>query len=158
MSADTLSYRFQQSKGAPVAFAGRLVQPIFQKTLGSGRQAIAVRRLAATTSPVQGLRLKAVKGRIEVNGQDHPEIILWADTSPPVLDLAVACANGCELKCWNVWKYGDIVQAWIGNAGMHVAEADGRVTLACSDGVGDADFADLVVELEFSASLSSPST
>ncbi|MBB2974945.1 hypothetical protein FHX49_000486 [Microbacterium endophyticum] len=40
------------------------------------------------------------------------------------------------------------MQAWLGNAGMRATtEQPGRVVLGCSDGEGEPDFEDLVVEI-----------
>ncbi len=106
-----------------------------------------VKRLSSINSPVQGLRIKATKGTIQVNGQSQTDIILWADTSPASVELTIHAKNGCELKAWNVWRRDDIAQAWIGNAGMLIDKVDDVVTLKCSDGIGEADFTDLVVQL-----------
>ncbi|SHM80476.1 hypothetical protein SAMN05216593_103246 [Pseudomonas asturiensis] len=40
------------------------------------------------------------------------------------------------------------MNAWVGNAGIHVHGTDGTMTLECSDGVGDVDFSDYVVVVE----------
>jgi len=34
------------------------------------------------------------------------------------------------------------MNAWVGNAGIHACAPDGKMTLECSDGVGDVDFSD----------------
>ncbi len=143
-----LSLLFQQSKGAPVESKGQLVHPIFKARVKSGQKRFLIRRIHATSSPVPGLRIKAVKGQIEVNGQRHPEVILWADTSPETVPLSVISKFGCELKAWNVWRADDLVQAWVGNAGLVISEADHVITLECSDGVGEVNFTDLVVQIQ----------
>jgi hypothetical protein len=81
---------FQRSQGAPVVIDGRLVQPIFQDKIVGTKSRFVIRRVKSTNSPVQGLRLKAVKGRIQVNGQSHSEVILWADTSPASVKISVS--------------------------------------------------------------------
>lgn len=40
----------------------------------------------------------------------------------------------CELKIWNVWRVNDIVQAWVGNAGMVISEEGRIINLECSGG------------------------
>ncbi|WP_177325003.1 hypothetical protein [Pseudomonas sp. PAMC 25886] len=55
---------------------------------------------------------------------------------------------GSTLKIWNVWKSASVMNAWVGNAGIHVSCPAGKMTLECSNGVGDADFSDYVVALE----------
>ncbi|NWB25443.1 MULTISPECIES: hypothetical protein [Pseudomonas] len=145
---ETLSSIFQQTRGAPIEVAGRLVHPIFQKKIKAGRSNFLARRLQSSTQPVSGLRLKVVKGKLEVNNQHHSEIILWADTSPESIFFSVVSKADCELKIWNVWRVNEVVQAWIGNAGM-VFSDDGRVIkLECSGGTDAIDFSTLVFQVE----------
>jgi hypothetical protein len=44
------------------------------------------------------------------------------DRDPNHIPLNVRIGKGgkATLKVWNVWKYDDVVHAWIGNAGMLV--------------------------------------
>ena len=145
--SETLSALFQQSSGEAIDVGGRAAQPIFVMKLGKGRQEFLVRRVKSKNAPVSGLRLKTTKGTIEVNGQQHSEIVLWADTSPQELSIIVSCKSACELKAWNVWRVDDLTQAWVGNAGLVVEEINEGFTLRCSDGVGNVDFDDFVVQI-----------
>lgn len=144
---ETLAVLFQKAKAAVIEYDGQLIHGILNLKI-EGNQKFIIRRLKAAKSSVQGLRLKAVKGFIEVNGQSHQEIILWADTCPEIIDINVTSKSGCELKIWNVWKAGDITQAWIGNAGFIISEKENVMILECSDGVGGINFSDFVVEIE----------
>ncbi|MDT3723223.1 hypothetical protein [Pseudomonas oryzihabitans] len=146
---ETLSSIFQRTFGAPIEMDGRTIIPLFQMSLSSGRKDLLVRRLNFSLEPVVGLRIKAVKGKIEVNGCSHSEIILWADTSPDVVLLSVFSKSGCDVKIWNVWRSGDLVQAWVGNAGLVVAENKNSVRLECSGGNENIDFCALVVQIDF---------
>ena len=148
MVDQTLSLLFQRLKGAPVELKGQLVHPIFRARVKGGQKRFLIRRIHATSSPVPGLRIKVVKGEIEVNGQRHPEVILWADTSPESVSLSVISKSGCEMKAWNVWRADDLVQAWVGNAGLVISEVDHVITLECSDGAGEVDFTDLIVQIQ----------
>lgn len=145
---ETLSSIFQRTRGAPIQVAERLVYPIFQKKIKAGQSSFLARRLKSSMQPVSGLRLKAVKGELEVNDQRHSEIILWADTSPESVYFSVLSKTGCELKIWNVWRVNDTAQAWVGNAGMVISE-EGRITnLECSGGTEAVDFSTLVFQIE----------
>lgn len=145
---ETLSSIFQRTRGAPIQVAERLVYPIFQKEIKAGRSSFWARRLKSSMQPVPGLRLKTVKGELEVNDQRHSEIILWADTSPESVYFSVLSKTGCELKIWNVWRVNDTAQAWVGNAGMVISE-EGRITnLECSGGTEAVDFSTLVFQIE----------
>jgi hypothetical protein len=146
--SETLSSQFQKSRGTAIEVNGRLVQSIFQKQLNEPNVRFEIHRVKSVNSPTQGFRLKAVQGTIEVNGQHHPDIILWADTCPAVMEIVVSSHSGCQLKAWNVWKIDDLVQAWVGNAGMCVLAEGNSYTLECSDGVGDVDFTNLIVQVK----------
>lgn len=145
---ETLSSIFQRTQGAPTKVAGRLVQPIVQQTIKAGRTHFVVRRIRSAEQPVPGLRLKVVKGVLEIDNQRYTEIILWADTSPESVSFCVVSKSACQLKIWNVWRANDIVQAWVGNAGIVMTEARGITTLECSGGTDDIDFSTLVVHVE----------
>lgn len=144
---ETLSLLFQRGNGAPIEFDGRLVRQLFEVDLEDEKK-LVINRRAVKKSPVQGLRIKVTKGEIEVNGERHPDIILWADTSPGCVEAMVYPGPGCQLKCWNVWRMDGIVQAWVGNSGVTISENEGRMVMECSDGTGEADFSSLVVEIE----------
>ncbi len=146
--AETLSAIFQRTHGAPIEIDGRIILPSFKFKLESGRKELTVRRLKSSSAPVSGLRIKAVKGEIEVNGQVHPEIILWSDTSPEIVSLIVKSRSGCELRMWNVWRYEGGVQAWIGNAGIVINKLGDSVRLECSGGSEGVDFLALIVEID----------
>lgn len=145
---ETLSAIFQRTRGAPIEINGRIVLPIFQMTLPAGRKNFLVRRLKSSSASVTGLRIKVVKGEIEVNGQRHSEIILWADTSPEEVPLSVVSKSSCDLKIWNVWRTDDVVQAWVGDAGLIASQADGAIKLECSGGDEGVNFSALVVQID----------
>ncbi|MFL1500827.1 hypothetical protein ACI77J_02540 [Pseudomonas sp. O64] len=147
---EALSSIFMRTKGKPITFNGKTVVAIMEIEITKPRTVFSIRRLSATNGRVQGLALKAVSGQIVVDGSrdGYPEIILWSDTSPDAVEIEVFSKVGSTLKIWNVWKSTFGMNAWVGNAGIHVCESDGKMTLACSDGVGDVDFSDYVVVLE----------
>jgi hypothetical protein len=146
--SETLSLRFQQSNGVPLEIDGHIVRQIVRIEIPAAKQNFVIRRIRSKEQPVSGLRLKAANGKIEVNGQRQSEIILWTDTSPESVEISVISKSGCELKAWNVWKTESVVQAWVGNSGIIVAEEKETIRLECSDGSGEADFSDFVVELQ----------
>ncbi len=104
-------------------------------------------RVSAKGNPVQGLRLKIGGGELLVNGKILSDIVLWADNSPKEVAVSISATKGTVLKIWNVWSIGGAINAWIGNAGMVVAETDDNIWLRCSDGIGDVDFSDFVVSV-----------
>lgn len=145
--SETFSSTFQRTKGAPIKSEGRTVLPIFKLQIGGGRQNYLIRRLGSESASVAGLRIKAVKGMVEVNNQKYSDIILWADTSPEVVPLSVHSKSGCELRIWNVWRTNDVVQAWVGDAGVSASENGDLIVLECSGGDKGVNFSALVVEI-----------
>jgi hypothetical protein len=147
---ETLSSTFMRTKGKAINFNGKTVVAIMEIKITEPRTVFSVRRLGATNGRVQGLALKMMGGKIVVEGSGNgcPEIVLWSDTSPDALQIEVFSKGGNVLKIWNVWKSAFGMNAWVGNAGIHVHGTDGTMTLECSDGVGDVDFSDYVVVVE----------
>ncbi|MBF7145019.1 MULTISPECIES: hypothetical protein [Pseudomonas] len=145
---ETLSSMFQRTLGAPIEVAEGLAHPIFQKKIRAGRSRFSARRLKSSKQLVPGLRLKVVKGELEVDNQHHSEIILWADTSPESVFFTVVSRKTCQLKIWNVWRTNDIVQAWVGNAGIVITEENCITKLECSGGTEIVDFSTLVYQIE----------
>lgn len=98
----------------------------------------------------QGLRLKARGGTLEIESSSASDVILWEDTAPDEVHVRIRWRSkgARSLRVWNAWRVKDVTQAWLGNAGMRVTRAeDGVVTLRSSDGEGDPDFGNLVVEV-----------
>lgn len=147
---EALSSIFMRTKGNPINFNGETVVAIMEIEIRKPRTVFSIRRLGATNDRVQGLALKAVSGQIVVDGSrdGYPEIILWSDTSPDAVEIEVLSKFGSTLKIWNVWKSTFGMNAWVGNAGIHICRLDGKMTLKCSDGVGEVNFSDYVVVLE----------
>lgn len=146
----SLSKRLQDSKGAPVILDdGRAAVAIWQRQIAK-MERVRIRRVSAVESPTQALRLMVDGGTLFVNGQQLTDVVLWADTSPSIVEMEVQPKKRrATLKVWNAWRDDGVMQAWLGNAGMLVEDTAQGVLLRCSDGIGDADFSDLLVDLSF---------
>jgi hypothetical protein len=147
----TLAERFARSQGQPQEVNGVVVQNIYRRIVSQGA-VVRVRRVQATASPTQGLRIKVNKGSVLINGQKHKEVVLWADSAPASLEIVcdTGKAPSAELRAWNCWRDEDgVMQAWLGDAGMIIQEDEQRVSLRCGDGTHAFDATDLEVELIF---------
>lgn len=146
-----LAQRFIESKGGPIEVDGRLVHSIFRRKVERSTAVRLTRQASSASGPVTGLRLKVQRGSLRVNEASFADVVLWSDTSP--YEVVVRCEvpkGGTELRVWNCWRDEQgVMQAWLANAGMLVAEDGGRVTLRCSSGPGGVSFDDLVVQLDF---------
>lgn len=109
----------------------------------------------AEEMPVQGINLKCVNGTLRIDGVEAKEFVLWVDTAPKKVCVQVKPQDIVvpTLKIWNVWRSkvggADVKQAWLGNAGMRIEEASGHLHICCSDGVGEVNFHDLVLDIRF---------
>jgi hypothetical protein len=142
--AERLAERLQSARGEPVELAdGRRVHMLHELAPLTAPAELRIALRAAAPRP-QGLRLRARGGRMVINGGDHDDVVLWADTAPPEVVVALRPRGTMTVRAWNVWRDNSgAMQAWIGDAGMLVE--DGR--LRCSDGYDRPSFTDLEVTL-----------
>jgi hypothetical protein len=88
---------------------------------------------------------------VRVNEQLLDDVVLWTDTAPPELVVELVPKSAKKplvLRAWNAWRDpAGATQAWIGDAGMLIAEEDGTVVLSCSDGFDAIDFTNLTARL-----------
>lgn len=111
--------------------------------------------VAAKGNPSQGVQLRIRRGTLLINGHELTDAVLWHDSAPSnvIIDIRATGRAKPELKLWNVWRGGlDVTQAWLGNSAIQIEgdPASGSFRLHCSDGQGEPDFSDLVVEVETS--------
>jgi hypothetical protein len=145
---ETLSFIFQKTNGAPIEINGVIIRPSYKLNLQKGEHKFLIRRLKVKEKPLQGIRLKIKKGEIFVNDKTLSDVILWANTSPDLIEIHIKSKKDCELIIWNEWQIDNLTQAWVGNAGIHIVNGEKVTKLECSNGIGDVDFTDLVVEIE----------
>ena len=158
MTGKTLNERLAESKGEPFEYEGLTVHGIYRCEVHPD-DTLQVRFVRWNAMIRQGLQLKINRGRLLVNGQSSKSGVLWMDTAPEVVEIVCQPPKaGATLSLWNTWERDGIVHAWLGNAGMLVEQRDDAVVLKCSDGVGNPDFQDLVVELRLVHRDGRPST
>lgn len=104
--------------------------------------------------PVQGLCISATrpKHRLTALGVSARELVLWQDTAPFHVEVALPSARTeIPVVIWNVWrdeKFGTMMYGMRSAAMRLHEEAPGKWLLQCSDGWGpDADFSDLVARV-----------
>ena len=150
MDDATLDSLFWKSKGGAVEFRGRTVSRIFHRTV-QPQEAVTVRFIRSTSQPSQGLLFRLPGGTLRILNQSVKDLSLWSDTFPGEDTLVCETKRPNTLKIWNAWRSPDGKAIyWIHESGILIEEpSPATVVLRCSDGIGDADFDDLVVELEF---------
>lgn len=150
MTESTLTDMFTKAGGGPVNLDGRAVTPVTRLPVADGTRA-AVTRLTASRRRDQALVIAVDQGLLELDGFEAPAVSLWTSTSPRELELVVRGGNASTLDIWNAWRGATFEAAWLGNAGIVEQAVGNGVTLQCSDGVGEPDFTNLVVNIELLA-------
>jgi hypothetical protein len=150
--------RWIETAGAPFEFEGRLVHPIFRRTVEPGTE-IDVEFIASRATPAQGLQLKT-RGALlawEEHQLEGESVRLWADKQRRATLRYVNPRKGAELTIWNIWldersdrqSQDPVVQAWWAWSGMVIEEAGPVVLLRCSGSYDGPDFDDLTVRIVF---------
>ena len=113
---------------------------------------ITVSRSSATAARPQGLVLDA-DHELDVGGVKATRIVLWSDTAPETTTVVTGEAG--ELRIWNVWRDGDLTQAWHAAASLIVDDEGDDLGLSCTDG-HDGGGPDLEVRLSFDRAWTQP--
>jgi len=146
MTRKSFGELYAASRGGPIRYEGLDIYPAY-KFAAKTHLVLDVHFIRANTAIRQALRIAVDHGTILVNGQLLRDVIMWTDTAPPRERLEVRPEDAqCRVTVWNAWEDGGM-QAWIGNCGLLVEPISSGVRLRCSDGVGEPDFNDLVVEV-----------
>jgi phosphodiesterase/alkaline phosphatase D-like protein len=114
---------------------------------------ITVTRESASTERSQGLALEA-DHELCVGDIAATSLVLWADTAPEMIEITTGDAG--HLRMWNVWRDGDLIQAWEGGARIDVDDEGDDLGLVCHDGHGG-NGPDLVIRLSFDRAWTQPS-
>ena len=122
-------------------------------TLGiAAETTITVTRRHSTTMRPQGLILDADQP-LRVGETSATRVVLWSTNSPEEVEVVTTDAG--ELRIWNVWRDGDLIQAWERDAGLEVDDAGADLGLRCHDGHGGDEVA-LDVNLSFDRAWTQP--
>lgn len=113
---------------------------------------ITVTRESASADRPQGLVLEA-DDDLRVGNVAAARIVLWADSAPGQVE--VTTGESGDLRMWNVWRDGEIIQAWEGEARIDVDDDGDDLGLRCHDGHGGRG-PELVVRLRFDRSWTQP--
>ena len=143
-----LAELFVSSRGQPVTLDGRLVHSIYRRSVQPDDQ-FRLTVVESRTRPIQGIRMKVTAGRIQIDeGSPLADVVLWTTTAPRSVLFRFVGNEPAELRIWNCWlDESDVMQAWIGNAGIVIEERNGVVQLRCNSRT-EVTFEDLVLKLE----------
>ena len=113
---------------------------------------ITIVRESASAARPQGLVLDA-DHPMTVGEKETACLVLWADTSPERVEVRTSEAG--ELRMWHVWREGDLVQAWEGEARIVVDDSGDDLGLRCHDSFPGTEV-DLVARLAFDRAWTQP--
>lgn len=148
---ETFAERFLAANGKPIEYKGRLLVSSYVLAVSAG-DTITVSFLSAVERPVQGIGIRCESCLVRISTAKGKSFALWADTAPArvTVDVVRAKSGTGKVVLFNQWKdeeYGATMYH-LNNAAMQVAEsADGSAVLRCSDGWGEPDFGDLLVQV-----------
>ena len=141
----TLSEAFAESGSDTITHRGRVVKALVRLPVRDGATVEVYRRFASDDRP-QGLKLAPDAGSLLVNDVEAPSVVLWSTTAPDKVTLTVR-GDATTLDVWNCWSMGGVDTSWVGNAGIVTKNTAAGMVLRCSDGIGEADFSDLEIEI-----------
>lgn len=84
-----------------------------------------------------------VQGELEVGDRRAPQVVLWADTAPPVIALRVVVSDDELVRLYNVWDSGRGIlphESQSATSGMLREDLDGAVRYRCSAIASDRQF------------------
>lgn len=113
---------------------------------------ITISREASSSDRPQGLVLEADHG-LSVGEVEASRLVFWADTAPA--EVEVQAGDAGDLRVWNVWREGDLIQAWEGPARIDVDDDGEDLGLSCHDGHAGGG-PDLVVRMSFDRAWTQP--
>ncbi|UUU30803.1 hypothetical protein JIX56_13290 [Streptomyces sp. CA-210063] len=149
-TSPALAEQFKESRGQPIRYNDVLVYMAYRVPVDTTLSGFQVEFLESMGSPVQGVCVQLDKGNLVVEGSVNPGLVLWADSAPPVVQVAVDAENGANLQIWNCWRgrFGERA-AWLVNSGMvcEVLHRD-EFIFSCSSGPGGVNFSDLKFRLK----------
>lgn len=143
-----LSELFSKSRASQIDWGGDLYS---MYTLPTDATVVRLAFISSSAPLRQGIRLKSSGGSILVNDQSLQDVVLWEGSAPAVVEMRLQWEGSLNrsLRVWNCWERNGVTDAWTGNSGMRVEVREhGVFILQCSDGDGDPDFSDLVVEIQ----------
>lgn len=142
------------TRGEPIEFNGRTVVQSFTRQLVGGSR-VMLNILNHKAEPLQAVRLTVNGGALAIEGLATgplKDVSMWTDTAPASTTFIYSGAP-TTFRVWNAWRGPpphNTMHAWLNDAGVVIQEeSPHRVVLGCSDGVGEPDFEDLVIELLF---------
>ncbi len=109
------------------------------------------REQAAGTHP-QGLVCEA-DHPMTIADTEATRLVLWADTAPEAAEITTSEPG--ELRIWHVWRDGDLIQAWEGDAHIDVDDEGDDLELRCFDNTDDHE-PSLVVRVGFDRAWTQP--
>jgi hypothetical protein len=151
--AEKLSDLFERAQSASVTWHGQVVHSMYELPVVAAGSVLRIEFDDPNPARPQGLRLKVRGGTLRLADRELDDVVLWSDSAPRVVTAEVRSKrSSVVVRVWNCWRDpAETVQAWIGNAGILVAETPTGVVIRCSDGFDEVTFDDLVAVIDITS-------
>ena len=150
----SLSERFRSRRSTSMVVDGEVVFSVYRKRVQIG-DTLRVERVSCSPDREQSINLSCNRALLRINGIAASAVALRSSRCPEAVEIVVEpftsdigpdASGPVDIVCWNSWFVDEIEHAWVGEAGMRLGGTE-PIRLECSDGLGDADFDDLVVDI-----------
>ncbi len=91
---------------------------------------VTVSRIGEPGPRPQGLVFEADQPLV-VDEVRSTRIVLWDHRAPAEVSVRTTAAG--EVRIWHVWQDGDLIQAWINDAGIELDDSGDDLELRCYD-------------------------
>ena len=113
---------------------------------------VTITRTSASSDRPQGLVCEA-DHPLTVGEAESTRLVLWADSAPETTTIVTSEAG--DLRMWNVWREGDLIQAWEGTAHIELDDEGDDLGLTCFDARAGSD-ATLELRVSFDRAWTQP--
>ena len=142
---------FEEANWQPFVYQGKKLIRSDKINLPAEKTSIRVTFISTDSKWKQGIAIRPLKGRLEVEGELYPKgkgAGLWESTLPEEI-LVTVHSKDRILWVYNLWETEDkSVDFWHNGAAMYVEEHEGYKIYYCNDGCQDDDLNDLIFKLE----------
>jgi len=145
-----LSRHFARGDHRKATWNSHTIYSYLRFSINPGDTLRLTRRRSSPTR-AQALKLQLDKGELRANGVLMETAAIWTHSAPSEVTLEVVGRRAKSIDIWNAWSLSGVESSWLGNSAMRVTSEGATHIISCSDGVGDVNFDDLVIQLDLAS-------
>jgi hypothetical protein len=151
VAAEDFNERRMRTGESSLDVDGQRVEAVLRLPSVPPGSVLRVLREASTEAVEQAVIVRTSKGKFALpSGARASKLVLWSTTAPAEVALPLTNRVPAEVVLYNAWRsqqWGN-VDAWLRFSGILIEPlGEHEWRLRCSDGVGPADFDDLVLRI-----------